>query len=375
MNSIMEKLRVYLNRLESNEKLEIVRADFVKDFINISHKEFLDLIKKLPKDTDEESLKTLSDIHSSLFEDASNGVIEKEKIKNELLEIKGHPLNFYSRENKAIIKLIDSIENALKNNEQIKANDIKNLKGVSIHYASKGDLIYPHLSVKYGIIGPSNIMWTTDDNIRDKINRAIKKVESNKLNEEFLKELLKDIRQMVVREEDILFSLCAFNFTKEEWAQIYIDMKEYENFYQIEEYRWEYGENFSESDLEKIDGEIVLPGGSFTAEELRAILNTIPMEITFVDRNDINKFFNEGPKDFKRPKMAIGRNVYSCHPPIVEKMARKIIDDFKNNVKDEVKIKMNKDGANVLVSYHALRNENGEYLGTMELVQNIDFEE
>ncbi len=44
------------------------------------------------------------------------------------------------------------------------------------------------------------------------------------------------------------------------------------------------------------DQEIVMPGGHMNVAQLTALLNTIPMEITFVDADNINRFFNEGPK-------------------------------------------------------------------------------
>ena len=74
--------------------------------------------------------------------------------------------------------------------------------------------------------------------------------------------------------------------------------------------------------------EIVLPGGHMTLEQLTALLNTVPLEITFIDVDNINRFFNEGPKVFKRPGMALDREVFSCHPPKIEPMVRAIIDDF-----------------------------------------------
>lgn len=73
----------------------------------------------------------------------------------------------------------------------------------------------------------------------------------------------------------------------------------------------------------------MMVGGHMTVEQIQALLNTIPLEITFVDGEDINRFFNEGPKVFKRPAMAIGREVFSCHPPKVEKKVRTIIEEFK----------------------------------------------
>ena len=110
-----------------------------------------------------------------------------------------------------------------------------------------------------------------------------------------------------------------------------------------------------------------------TVPQLTALLNTIPMEITFVDADNINRFFNEGEKVFKRPGMAIDREVFSCHPPKIEPMVRGIINDFRNNRRDCVPVWMEKGGRTMLVQYMAVRDRNGEYLGTVELVQDMEF--
>ena len=76
---------------------------------------------------------------------------------------------------------------------------------------------------------------------------------------------------------------------------------------------------------------------------------------------------------FKRPRMAIGRDVFSCHPPKIETMVRNIIEDFRNGTRDCVPIWMEKGGRTMLVTYRAVRDANGHYLGTMELVQDMEF--
>ena len=105
------------------------------------------------------------------------------------------------------------------------------------------------------------------------------------------------------------------------------------------------------------------------------MLNTMPFEITFVDDEDINRFFNENdaPKAFKRPLMAIDRDVYSCHPPKIEPMVREIIGSFKSGTQDEVSVWLKKNGKDMLIKYMAVRDKNGKYLGTMEIVQDMDF--
>ena len=116
-----------------------------------------------------------------------------------------------------------------------------------------------------------------------------------------------------------------------------------------------------------------MPGGHMTISQLTALLNTIPMEITFVDADNFNRFFNEGPKMFKRPGMAIDREVFSCHPPKIEPMVRQIIDDFRNGKRDSVPVWMEKNGRTVLVKYMAVRDADRNYVGTVELVQDMEF--
>ena len=121
------------------------------------------------------------------------------------------------------------------------------------------------------------------------------------------------------------------------------------------------------------DDVIELPGGKLTLKQLRAILNVMPFEITVIDENDINRFFDEDEnKVFKRPKMALNRNMYSCHPPRVKSMVTKLLDDFKSGKRDSMHVVSKVNGIEVLTNYYALRDENGEYLGTMEAVMHID---
>ncbi len=103
------------------------------------------------------------------------------------------------------------------------------------------------------------------------------------------------------------------------------------------------------------------------------MLNTMPMEVTFVDHEDINRYFNDGEKVFKRPTTAIGRDVFSCHPPKVEPIVRGIIDSFRKGDRDNVAVWLEKQGRPFYVNYMAVRDKNKKYLGTLELVQDMQF--
>ena len=71
--------------------------------------------------------------------------------------------------------------------------------------------------------------------------------------------------------------------------------------------------------------------------------------------------------------MALGREVFSCHPPKVEQQVRRIIEEFRAGTLDEVPVWMNKNGRIMLVKYMAVRDRNGQYIGTLELVQDMEF--
>ena len=92
-----------------------------------------------------------------------------------------------------------------------------------------------------------------------------------------------------------------------------------------------------------------------------------------MDADNYNRYFNGGPKVFKRPGMAIDREVFSCHPPKIEPMVRAIIDDFRNGQRDSVSVWMEKNGRPFLVTYLAVRDKERKYLGTLEVVQDMEF--
>ena len=292
----------------------------------------------------------------------------------ELVKIPGHPLHTFTLENEALVKTIEKCREALKNGH-VEYKLIEEVRQLAIHYAKKGDLLYPHLKVKYEISGPSDVMWTVDDEIRDEFAALAKKADSQ--DDEWKKRFeaaLTRADEMIYKEANILFPNCAFNFTDEEWFGIYRDSKDYAECFGVENGVWEDAEKAQDVKMSSISqDEIVMAGGHMTVEQLTAMLNTIPLEISFVDTDNINRFFNEGPKVFKRPGMAIDREVFSCHPPKIEQQVRRIIEEFRAGTLDKVPVWMDKNGRTMLVTYMAVRDKSGKYLGTMELVQDMEF--
>lgn len=255
-------------------------------------------------------------------------------------------------------------------------DDVNEVRQVSIHYAKKGDLLYPHLKVAYDISGPSMVMWTVDDDIRDGFGRLARAKSIDDAWYEEFDGLLTRAQEMIYKEQNILFPICAENFSTEEWYQIYKDTAQYEEIFGVKRTVWTEAEAALATQITKASGDdntIALIGGSLTVDQLNAMLNTMPMEVTFVDHEDINRYFNDGEKVFKRPTTAIGRDVYSCHPPKIEPIVRGIIESFRKGERDNVAVWLEKVGRPFYVNYMAVRDQNNNYLGTLELVQDMQF--
>ncbi len=327
------------------------------------------------------------------FAPPSQGVAmagQRRILAQQLSAEQGHPLNLLSRENEALLARIEEARQALKKileatelEEAARAEEgrqaLAPLAEIQIHYAKKGDLLYPLLATRYGVSGPSEVLWTEDDEIRDGLSalRRRKRWEEKHCLEAL--DLLSLAQDMVGKEARMLFPICALYFSAEEWDQIYWDSLDYrvcfgqEQLWALAEERRarEQEQSTARNGLDEGQGRIHLPGGSLSLEQLQASFATLPVEITVVDEQDRNCYFNEGPKIFKRPLMALGRDVYSCHPPRIEAMVRSIIADLRSGRKDSVDIWMEKEGRPFLVRYMALRKPEGHYLGVMEVVQDM----
>lgn len=396
-----EQLKAYLRRLGDGEDLESVRADFVRDFSEVDASEIMRAEQEMMKEgTPLAQVQRLCDIHSALFhgatreeqianaEKAVEESLKQKEIKEQLAKrdsypekdysdknaraaameaVVGHPLYTLTKENRALAELINEYRTSRSDSL------ISKIRELSIHYAKKGDLLYPVLKVRYGVSGPSDVMWTVDDEIRDEINALSKESQHTEDWNSRMDAVLKRAEEMIYKEQNILFPICAVNFSEEEWYGIYRDSKDYAECLGTAKEIWDAAEAAAKPAETSVSNEVVMPGGHLTMEQLRALLNTIPMEISFVDADNINRFFNEGPKVFKRPAMALDREVFSCHPPKIEPMVRQIIDDFRSGRKDAVPVWMEKGGRTMLVKYMAVRDTEGKYLGTVELVQDMEF--
>ncbi len=107
-------------------------------------------------------------------------------------------------------------------------------------------------------------------------------------------------------------------------------------------------------------------------EQLAGILESIPVEISFVDESDLVKFWNKhDTRIFKRPASVIGKSVQNCHPKQSVSKVNQILSDFKSGRSDSAEFWINLKGRKVYIRYFAVRDKTGKYLGTLEATQDI----
>lgn len=405
-------LRSYIERLTNGEELETVRAEFVENFKEVDALEIANAEQHLIRSgVPYQEVQKLCDVHSALFHGSTkqekvmnaekavtaskeaaqrrmNGVNERKEAEikaQTLIAEPGHPLNVLTLENEGIAEQIAVVNKLFEEgaDRAIITEELNKLRAVSIHYAKKGDIIYTILKSRYDVTGPSDVMWTVDDEIRDELRRVTDGTLSDEEWLEKSKAVVKRADEMLFKEANILFPICVQFFKDEEWEEVGRDLKEYDFCLLKEEpAEWEKASKEDYTHRAAKEGkngaagndEVIFALGHMTPYQLEAMLNTIPLELTFVDHVDMNRYYNDNgeKKLFKRPISSLDREVYTCHPPTIEPMVRSIISSFKSGAQDKVEVWMNKGENEVLVSYRAVRDAEGNYVGTLECVQIMD---
>ncbi|MFA5576226.1 MAG: DUF438 domain-containing protein [Tissierellaceae bacterium] len=378
-----EKLKEVIKELHAGKTVEEVKAKFAKVIEGVTAKEIslmeVELVKEgLPI----EEIQYLCDVHAAVFKGSIEEIHNPE-------EVPGHPVYTMREENEA---LEDLIENSIRPNldrfkqddsEQNRfalINDINLLWDIDKHYSRKENLIFPYLE-KYGITSPPKVMWGVDDEIRALIKGAKLALTTYKGDmgevEEKVEEAIDQVIEMIFKEDSILFPMCLDTLTEDEWIKIYNETEEIGYSLIEPKEKWKRArvnlEEKAEEESEGVDkGYVKFETGILSAKEINHIFNSIPGDMTFVDKDNIVKYFSQGKERlFARTKAVIGRTVENCHPPASVNVVEKIVNSFKSGEKDSESFWIQMRDKFVLIQYFAVRDENGEFLGTLEFSQDI----
>lgn len=381
-------LRELIMELHNGKSVDEVKPRFQELIKDISTNEIAQMEQSLIMEgMPPEEIQRLCDVHAAVFK----GSIAQIHAPQKPQEIPGHPVHTFRLENKAVEELIherikphtenfasdDSAENA-----RTLLRDIIELREIEKHYLRKENLLFPFLE-KYGVTAPPKVMWGVDDEIRELLKEAEKLLDKYSGNKAAVlskvNEAVNKVAEMIYKEENILFPMATDTISEDEWKRIEEGSEEFGYCLVRPAGKWK-PERVNVEKEAREEGEkaaarnefVKFDAGILTPEEINAIMNTLPIDITFVDKTGAVKYFSQG-KDriFARPKAVIGRMVQNCHPPASVHVVEQVVDDLRSGRKDHEDFWIRMGERYVLIRYYAVRNADGEYLGAMEITQDI----
>lgn len=432
----IEVLKDILLRLHHGADADSVQEDFNQTFKGVSALEISMMEHELIGDETGitfEDVMGLCNVHANLFKGAVSDVDVPDA------EQEGHPVYVFKQENLALRSAMLRIRRIIENYEKPENADFRDdlLRGLKFqmrllgqfdnHYKRKEELFFP-LMEQHGHDAPPRVMWGVDDDIRELFKKAQAAV--GKLPEISIAEVSQafetfahEFEEMIFKEEAILLMILLEALTQDDWLAIADESNAYGYAIIKPTAKWQpHRENFEDTKQDlahstnqtedsqensttdnQLTKVIDTPEGQFTisftpkkesqsfdrtsqqsfgngylsVEQANLILNHLPLEITFVNKDDIFQYYNDSkaPDEmiFKRTPSQIGRHVELCHPPKVLDKVKKIFTLLRSGERNKVVMwfKSEKLGKFVHVTYAAVRDENGEFQGVLEYVQEI----
>ena len=333
-----------------------------------------------------EEVRSMCDLHSQVTRDVLVQLPVGKTVET------GHPIDTFKRENEALRTVIAQAQQALQevraHSEDVDSGSVvlklrqafNELMDIEKHYQRKEHALFSCLE-RHGITGPSKVMWAKDDEVRDLLKQFGARLRQTLTNAAELRATvvpaaeiaIGTVLEMIYKEENILFPMALSTLSEEEWGEIWSASGKY-GWCLVEPLQ-----GYRPPVQKQVQGinipgpsEFMLPTGHISLDQLVALFSTLPLDLTFVDADDRVAFFTEGPnRIFARSKAIVGRKVQHCHPPRSVEIVDRILADFKAGRQNVAEFWIDFHGKFAHIRYFAVRSETGEYLGTVELTQDL----
>lgn len=373
-----EKLKAIIKKIHNGMVLEDAKALFKEQFESVSTDEITKMEQSLMEEgMPLEEVQRLCDVHSAVFE----GSISDIHKQNDKTEIPGHPIKVFLDENKMLEELLLNEVKPFMNKFDKTSHlmlriGIERLQEISKHYARKENLFFPGIE-KRGLTSIPKVMWGVDNQIREElkdIKNALDEIREDYSSvHDDLVHVLNKVEDMIMKENQILTPLLLEKLSLYDWILADEGSDEIGYFLEAPSESWSKKEkNSTVEEVIEQTGEIKFDAGFLSQLEANAIFNTLPLDMTFVDKDDKVKYFTQGTERiFDRPKTVLGRDVSMCHPPQSVHIVTEILDNFKNGEKEYEDFYINMGPMFVYIRYFAVRGKDNEYLGCLEITQNI----
>lgn len=366
-----EALKEILRRLHAGEDLDALKAAFRSTVGDITPMEIAQIEEELVREgTPREEIQRLCELHLALFQESLEG--------EEPAAPPWHPVHILMEEHKLLLGMVGRLaELAGKPDLGHEAGEevehiLHHVRESESHYLREENVLFPYLE-RHGIVEPPKVMWAEHDRIRELKRAVVKETQGGKRLAEAAIALSEMLASHFQKENRILFPTALEVIPEREWPEIRAQFDEigYCCFTPAPPAAPSRPARPHVPEPAR-EGRVRFPTGEFTLQELEAVLNTLPVDITFVDADDKVRYFNQS-KDriFVRTPAVLGRKVQDCHPQKSVHVVERILADFKAGRRDVAEFWIQFRGKLVYIRYFPVRGASGEYLGTLEVTQDI----
>jgi DUF438 domain-containing protein len=380
------QIKEAIRQLHAGVPPEQVKENFRQVLEGTASLEIAKIEEELAKEgMKREEIRKLCDVHMAIF---------KEQLKKQQTDLlPSQPISILMEEHKIMLKMAEQL--VVLANKVLKVSDMRYVTGEihevehlaedftdsEKHYLREENVLFPYLE-KHGVTEPPAVMWMEHNEIRElkrKLHALVKDVDAagfqNFKNQlwENAKTLSSLLQNHFYKENNVLFPAAMSVVTEQEWLGVRGEFDEigYCCFTPPEPITIVPQTEMVQAH-QATEGKLQFDTGTLTKEQLDGLLNALPVDITFVDANDTVRYFNK-PEDrsFVRTKAVLGRKVQNCHPQKSLHIVSKIVEAFKRGEKNVADFWITLNNRFVHIRFFAVRNAEGKYLGTMEVVQDL----
>ncbi len=370
-----EKLKEYIQRLNNKEDGRKLYFEYKDEISSVKPQDAFQIFHGFLQDeiTEKEILqfldKTINVFHESLVNHTwkrpeNDNFLTDLEMENEALRLKTDHIKTIVREPTSQIrreKLIPLIEE---------------LKEFYPHYTKKENILFPYMEKKMPKFEGLAIMWALHDMVKNQVQNALDKLRDKDSDDHevnvAIAELFFGILGIIKKEEIILFPAASEVLSEQEWNEM--NRQSYEYSFPFIEKKWNEGflEANERNEKTEMDGKFKTETGELDFNQIKLVFDSLPVDMTFVDENNKVRFFTR-PKDriFPRSPAIIGRDVNKCHPPDSVHIVEEIVEAFRKGERDTATFWIRIKNKTILIQYFAMRNENNEYKGVLEVSQDI----
>ena len=375
-----EKIREIMRRLHKGESVEAVKAEFKEILKNTDAADLARVEEELINEgTPVEEIRSMCGVHMEAF---------KESLDKPSPVPPGHPIHILMEEHKIMLGLANELRTlsarltSPAGPDWTRLSELTELfRAAENHYVREENVLFPTMN-KYGITQPPSIMWMEHDNVRV-IKKNLLKLAADGPGKDFktfqkkladlAAELAESLMAHFMKENTVLFPMALQVVEAGDWpeARRQFDELGYCPFTPREAVGTTDATRKTGTRVEG-SGLVRFATGALTAEVLEALLNTLPVDVSFVDAEDRVQYFSS-PKEriFPRAESVLGVNVRNCHPPKSLHIVTQILEDFRNGKRDSAEFWIQMQGKFIHIRYYPVRSRDGRYLGCLEVSQDV----